>query len=368
MKDRLASLDAMRGADMFGIMGMSGGSGLVVALLLAFGMQDTSGAVQFFKHVSWEGLAIHDTIFPTFLFLAGVSWPFSYAAQLAKGRSMVQIVLRNLKRAAILFFFGLVVNRFFKLDFAHLRIPGVLQFIGLSWFFATMVYMFVKNKWARVAIAVALLVGYWAILAFNVAPDAPVGKGAFSYEGNICGYFDRSFLKGHIIGICDPEGFISLLSGTVTALLGVFAGEIVRSDRFSKGRRALIVAGMAAGLLMVGLAWQPWCPCIKKLWTPVFALFAGAYSAGVFSLFYWLCDVKEWRKWSFVFRVVGMNSITIYMAQMIIPFNSIDSFFLGGLAGMMPGAWGTVLLRAGYVVVCWLFLYFLYRKNVFLRV
>ena len=104
------------------------------------------------------------------------------------------------------------------------------------------------------------------------------------------------------------------------------------------------------------------------LWSSSFVLVVGAYSLGMLALFYYIIDVRGWQKWTLFFRVIGLNSITIYMAQRIISFSSINRFFLGGLAGLVPEAWGTLILSIGYVAICWLFLYFLYRKNIFLKI
>ena len=88
----------------------------------------------------------------------------------------------------------------------------------------------------------------------------------------------------------------------------------------------------------------------------------------MFALFYYIIDVRKWQKWTLFFRVIGLNSITIYMAQRIVSFSGINKFFFGGLADILPAVWGDLLLRFGYVAVCWLFLYFLYKKQTFLKI
>ena len=363
-KERLISLDTFRGADMIFIMG---GATLIERFLNWIGMKGCWLATQM-HHVEWEGLAQHDTIFPTFLFIAGISWPFSYASQVAKGSSTTRIVMRIFKRGFLLFLLGLVYNGLLKFDFAHLRIPGVLQFIGLSWMFSALFYVFIKKVGGRIAIAAALLVGYWALLAFNVAPDAPAGKGPFSFEGNIANWLDRTFLAGHIyLRKGDPESLVSVLSGTCTAMFGVFAGEIVRSA-WTEKRKVLTLLGFALGLLALGFAAQPWCPCIKKLWSPTFALFAGAYSCFFFMAFYAICDVWKFRRWTYFFRVIGMNAITIYLAQKIIDFHWINKYLFSGCASLLPKPAGLVLTGATYILICWCFLWFLDRKNVHLKV
>ena len=124
----------------------------------------------------------------------------------------------------------------------------------------------------------------------------------------------------------------------------------------------------AAVMLVIGLVWSRWFPLNKKLWTSSFVLVVGAYSLALFALFYWIIDVKGWRKWILPFTVIGMNSITIFMAPRIINFKFATDFFLEGLCGIMPQAWGNLVWRIGYLALVWLFLYFLYKKKFFLKV
>ena len=159
-KERLMSLDALRGFDMFFI---TGGAGIIAGLCAAFGWGDGWLARQM-HHVPWAGLAHHDTIFPLFLFLAGVSWPFSYAAQVARGRTAWQIHRKVIVRMAVLFLFGLFCGHLlaFKPTF---RIPSVLGQIGLSWGFAAILFMHVKRPLVRGLVIAAILAGYWVLLA-----------------------------------------------------------------------------------------------------------------------------------------------------------------------------------------------------------
>ena len=349
---RLASLDALRGFDMLFIMGLTP---LVVSLCCLFPGGEDSWLAGTMSHVEWHGLSHHDTIFPLFLFIAGISFPFSYAKQVASGVPLRRIYLKIFKRAAVLVFLGVVYNGFFNLDFTHLRIASVLGRIGLAWMFAALLFINFKTK-ARALTAVAILVGYWLLLWLCPAPDAPAGSGPFSFEGNLAGYVDRLFLPGVILsGTFDPEGILSTLPAVVTAMLGMFTGEFVRipEEKIPGGRKSLYMLLAAAALLAAGLLWSTVFPVNKKLWTSSFVCVVGAYSLGLFSLFYYLTDVRGFRKWTLFFRVVGLNSITIYLAQRIISFDGIQKFFLGGLEGICP---------------CWLFLYFLYRHKVFLKV
>jgi predicted acyltransferase len=264
-----------------------------------------------------------------------------------------------------------VYNGFFKFDFENLRIASVLGRIGLAWAVAAILFINFKPM-TRAIIAAVTLIAYWLLICHVPAPDVP-GADPLSMEGNLIGYIDRLLMPGTLIydnGRFDPEGLLSTVPAVVTAMLGMFTGEFVKvpEEKISGKRKSLYMAGAAAALLAIGLLWSLDFPINKKLWTSSFTLVVGAYSLGMFALFYYIIDVKGWQKWTLFFRVIGLNSITIYMAQRIISFSSINRFFLGGLAGLVPEAWGTFILSAGYVAICWLFLYFLYRKNIFLKI
>lgn len=362
--ERLMSLDALRGFDMLFIMGFAS---LVVAVCGLWPSAAADAVAASMSHVAWDGFAHHDTIFPLFLFIAGVSFPYSVAKQRAGGMSEGRIYAKIVRRGLTLVVLGVVYNGLFKLDFENLRIASVLGRIGLAWSIAAVLYLNFGVK-TRAAIAVAVLVGYGALSALVAAPDA-AGAGALTFEGNLAGYIDRQLLPGKLIyGTFDPEGLLSTVPAVVTAMLGMFTGEFVKRGGMPGGRKALWMAAAAAILLAAGLAFSGVLPVNKKLWSSTFVCVVGAYSLGMFALFYYLIDVRGWRRWTLFFRVVGLNSITIYLAQRIVGFGRISDFFLGGIASKCPEAVAAVISSAGYVAVCWLFLYFLYRKNVFLKV
>jgi len=364
---RLESLDALRGFDMLFIMGFSA---LVAAVCSLFPNGEECWLATQMDHVAWDGIRHHDTIFPLFLFIAGISFPFSWAKQrsngLGKGRSYAKIF----RRAAILVVLGLVYNGFFKMELSTLRFPSVLARIGLAWMFAAILFINFKPGTMAV-IAAVILVGY-SFLCMIPAPDAPAGADSLSRDGCLVGYIDRCIIPNHMYkndgGGFDPEGILSLLPAIVNAMLGMFTGEFVRKENISGNRKTVLMFAAAAVLLVSGLLWNLWTPINKKLWSASFVLVVGAYSLAMFALFFWIIDVKGYRKWAFPFKVIGLNSITIYMAQKIINFKFTSDFFLKGFASLCPEGWASVILLAGYVLVSWLFLYFLYKKNIFLKV
>jgi len=360
--ERLWSLDALRGADMMFIMGLSG---LITAICKWAGAPDCA-LVQQMKHVEWVGLAHHDTIFPLFLFIAGVAWPFSLASQREKGRSTGRIVGKILCRALLLVLIGLIYNGCLG-NFNAIRVPSVLARIGLGWAGAALVFLFVRRNWARLLIAVSLLVGYWAILYFVRAPGVSPEAWPFAPETNIAGWIDRQLLPGLAMTPTDPEGILSTMAGVVTAMLGAFSGEIVRSS-LSGGRKTVRLLLFAVVLAGAGWAALPWCPCIKKLWSPTFALFVGAYSAAVFALFYWVIDVLGFRRWTLFFRVIGMNAIAIYLFQRLFDVNRAANLLVGGTVKWLGAPIGPVVSYAAYIAVCWTVLYLMYRKKMFFKV
>lgn len=362
---RLLSLDALRGFDMLFIMGFSG---LIKAVCALFPGGADCYLAQTMNHAKWDGLYHHDTIFPLFLFIAGISFPFSYAKHTAGGLSQGKMYVKVVKRMLALIALGVVYNGFFKMDFESLRICSVLGRIGLAWGIAALLYMNFKTK-ARAYISAVILIGYWLIVCYVPAPDAD-GAAALSREGNIVGYIDRLITPGRLLnkGVFDPEGLLSTLPAVVTAMLGMFTGEFIRKEGIDGTKKSGYMGLASLAMLAVGLLWSLEFPINKALWSSSFVLVVGSYSLAMFALFYYIIDVKGWKKWTLPFTVIGLNSITIYMAQRIIPFRQISGFFLDGIASKMPEPWSKVLLYAGFILVSWLFLYFLYRKKTFLKV
>ena len=370
---RLMSIDAFRGFDMMMIMGFN-------AMMIALGKWmyggDGGWLANQFRHPEWFGLSFYDTIFPTFLFIAGLSFPFSHAKDVARGATSLQMHGKIFRRAALLVMLGWVVNGVFKVGFAELRYGSVLAKIGLGWMFAALAYIHF-GRMARIALCAALIIGYAVLPGTVVAPDYP-NASSLSIEGNFIGWLDRMTMPGtlwqgtvingqQVKNLCEPSGLYANFFASATAMLGCFAGEIVRSAR-SGARKTVHLLMLAAGLLLAGAVMTVWMPISKKLWSPSFILCVGAYSTALFALFYWLVDVLKWRWWTPFFTVIGMNAITIYLLQRIVDYKKISHFFLGGVAAHLPPAAGELLLATGYFAACWLTLYFLYRKRTFLKV
>lgn len=362
-RERILSLDILRGFDMFFIMG---GDALMAALAAALGYADSVFARQF-GHVAWAGLAFEDTIFPLFLFIAGATFPLSLAKQRANGASRSAIARRILRRGLTLVLLGLIYNGLLTFDFAHLRYYGVLQLIGIAWTAAALLRLFTGGR-TRVLVAATLLIGTPLLFFFVGAGDFP-NAAPFTAEGNLGCWIDRTLVGvAHLHRpLYDPEGAASILSSVVTAILGTFAGDLLESPRPAT-RKAAMLGGAATLLLATGLILSPVVPLVKNIWTSSFVLVTGGYSAAMLALFYDIFDVRKIRLGATFFRVIGLNAITIYLAQEIVGFQHMTAFLFGGLAALLPDAWGRVAFYLGYVAVCWLFLAVLYRKNIFLKV
>ncbi len=361
---RLLSLDVLRGFDMSFIMG-----GEVVLICLASLFPNLKFIAEQMGHSQWDGFTFYDLIFPLFLFLAGISFPFSMAKQLSIGKSRSAISLKVLKRGMMLVLLGVVYNGLLQFDFETLRYASVLGRIGLAWMFASLLYIWLRRKWLVLFSAVVLL-GYWALLTLVAAPDAPEGASSLSVDGCIVGYVDRCLLPGTLHNVIhDPEGLLSTLPAVVTALLGIFTGEFVRSRRVtSEYRKVAAMLGAAIVLLVVGYVWNLVFPINKNLWSCSFVCCAGGWSLLLFALFYLVVDVIGWRKWAFPLRVIGMNSITIYLAQQFVDFSKPVKALFGGVLELLPREYHALGWWCCYMLVCWCLLYFLYRKKVFLKV
>lgn len=364
---RLRSLDALRGFDMFWI---AGGGSLFVALANLTGWPALVWWKTQLTHVEWHGFRFEDMIFPLFLFIAGISFPFSLAKRSADPKGRRALCRHIVQRGLVLVLLGIIyVNSGIKFNFSELRYGSVLGHIGLAWMFAALIFMNCRARTCLLWLG-GILVGYWLLLRFTLAPDLGATD-PYSMEGCIVGYVDRMLLPGRLYKkIHDPEGILSTVPAVATALLGMLTGHFVlRQPADAKPERMVLKMALAAvGLLAAGWLWNFVFPINKNLWTSSFVCFVGGLSLLLFSLFYMVIDVWKVEKWSRFFVVIGMNSITVYLAPKIIDFNKAAQFFFGGAIGLLPKEWSGVFNAAAYLAVVWGFLYVLYRKKIFLKV
>ncbi len=299
-KGRLASLDAFRG--------------LTIALMILVNSPGDPGSVYSpLSHVVWNGWTFADTVFPSFLFIVGVSLVFSIAKQAEKGMSNSAFILRLLRRTIILFALGLFINIFPTFYLSEIRIPGVLQRIAVCYFLASLIVLKAGLR-GRILWLVGLLASYWLMMRFIPVPG--VGAGVLEPGKNFAAWVDSLFLSGHMWsyydGEWDPEGIVSTIPALATTLFGVLTGQWLRS--YSPERRK--VAGMACAglvLLIAGYMLDRWLPINKSIWTSTFSIFMAGVALVCLAFFYWLIDIADFSRWAKPLIILGLNPIAVYV-------------------------------------------------------
>ena len=359
---RIQSIDVLRGWNMWWLIG---GANVVRALAVALPCGFTA-ALAAQTHHAGIGFNHHDIIFPLFLFLAGASWPFSRAGQVRRGKGKGAITWAIFRRFAWLAFLGAVLFGLLSLDFAHVRFNSILGRIGFGWMFAALGSLWLSRKGFR-WYAAAFFFGYWAACLF--LPHVFGGDQAAAWHGQTFQSIVDGWLGGRRPDKWGPEGFFQAFGCVSSACLGVFAGEIIADATLAGGRKAVrLLLWAAACGLGACVTFATGCPCIKGLWTPTYLLIAGACSFAELAVLYWIIDVKGCSRWAFFFKVIGMNAFTIYVLQWAWSFPAFGHKVFGGVAKLMPEAFGLLFLEASFVLLRWLVLLFLYRRKIFLRV
>ncbi len=361
--ERLMCLDTLRGFDMFWIIG---GDAFFQALAAITGWGWARQWALQLDHVPWAGFHFYDLIFPLFMFISGVAIPYSLLAKAGSGAPRAGIYGRLVRRALVLVALGFIYNGLLKLDFANQRYPSVLGQIGLAYLFAALIMLSIRSLKGRLIALAVLLLGIAGLQLLVPVPG--VGAGVLTPAGTINGWLDRLLLPGKLYdGIFDPEGILCVISATSVTLMGGLAGMVLRNATLKNLRKALILSACGAGLIAAGFLLKGVYPIIKKAWTATFDIYAAGWSFLLLAVFYLVVDVARLRGWTFFFRVIGLNSITIYLGVRLIDFKHTSEFLFGGL-GRLCGAYGELVLVAGAIGIEWLALYFLYKKKVFLRV
>lgn len=365
ISQRLYSLDALRGFDMFWIMGAEE---IFHALSKATGSPFWGVISTQFDHPEWNGFHFYDLIFPLFLFIAGVATPYSVGRELEKGTNKPLLVWRVVKRAAILVLLGLVVNNGLNIKpIAEIRFGSVLGRIGLAYMFANIIYIYTKKQSTQIIWFCGFLIGYWLLLRLTSAPGFPAGD--LSQPGNFASFIDRTIMPGKLYrGNHDPEGLASTIPAISTGLLGVLTGNFLKHSTLTGTQKSLRLAVAGIVSLIIAQIWNLDFPINKNLWSSSFVMHVGGLSLLLLSVFYYIIDVKGHQKWAFFFKVIGMNSILIYMSGHFIDWEYTTKETFGWLAQLIGDPYKQVGLVVCYVGIKWAFLYFMYRKKVFLRV
>jgi len=419
------SLDALRGFDMFWIIGAD-------SLVYALNRMSQSGPTKFLagqlEHAEWQGFRFYDLIFPLFVFMVGASIVFSLSKIIAES-GRVGAIGRVLRRGILLFAIGIFYSGGFTNPWPDMRLMGVLNRIALAYTFAGLLFCCFKPR-TLMAICGGLLVGYWAMMTFipirdiqlektNLATlaqqagnmtlatqfheadhassdnpscikDSPVWaatermyaattnrvRGKFDMGYNLANHFDFEHLPGKKWDLFwDPEGLLSTIPAVATCLLGVFAGLLLRSTEKSNDRKLLFLIGGGIACVALGWLWGLQFPVIKKIWTSSYVLVAGGYSAILLGVFYLIVDVWKCQWWCRPFVWMGMNSITIYLTKNFLggSFSKLSARLVGGdikvwLDAHVAKGFGDMMISiVGLLMAFWL-VRFLYKRKIFLRI
>lgn len=374
---RLVSLDALRGFVMFWIMS---GEHIIHALAKAAPIPVFIWMSSQLHHTDWNGITFYDMIFPIFLFVAGVSMPYSFEKKMsiAGVRTPMELPAKEkqkiygsmLKRTCILLLLGFVVNGLLRFDgYEQTRFASVLGRIGLAWFFAGIIYLNFDLK-KQVFWFVGILVGYYLVLKLIPVPN--FGAGILTPEGSFSSYIDQQFLPGRLHSkVYDPEGLFSTIPAVATALLGMFLGTFLKNTAkdFSTNKKLLIMVSSAIILIGIGILWNYDFPVNKRLWSSSFVCYVGGFSILLFTFFYLVIDVMGFHKWAFPLILIGSNSILIYMAsEGLINFRHTAEFVFGGVIKFSPLIWQPVFTTLSVTFVQLVLLYFLYKRKLFLKI
>jgi len=365
-RKRLLSLDALRGFDMFWI---TGGDEFIHMAAKIFGWGWLVALSGQFDHPDWNGFTAYDCIFPLFIFMAGVSVPFSLGSRLEKGVPKSALVRKAIQRGLILVLLGIIYNNgILTTPFDEMRYASVLGRIGLAGMFAQLLYLYNPSALRLLIQGSVLLLLYWAFLSWVPVPGCPVGT--MTIECNPASYVDRLILPGKLYReIHDPEGLVSTIPAIMTGLLGILAGMHIRGHAGQSGeKKTQYLALYGAIALTLGIIWSFFWPLNKNLWTGSFVLVVGGISFFLLALFYWIIDVKRFQRWTLFFVVIGMNSIVIYLLSSFVDIGYTADALFGGLLAMFGPAAAELGKIVMYIAVQWCFMYVLYKNKWFLKV
>lgn len=339
-----------------------------------------------FEHSAWNGWTPTDLVFPTFLFVVGVTTVLSLESRISRGATPGSQMPHIVRRFILLFLFGLFVNGFPTFHWASLRIYGVLQRIAICYLLASLLWLAIRRSARRVAILGAILavclIGYYILMRFVPVPgygvpgrDIPL----LDKNLNLVAWLDRHIFPARRLyeHVRDPEGLLSDIPSLGTTLLGMLTAVWLRTERTIRQKCSGILASGVVCIIL-GELWNPSFPINKKLWTSSYVLFAGGCSLLIWALCIWLIDIKGWKKgWTGFWLVFGTNAIFAYVLSEAL--GSLTWYFR--VDGLTVTAWcyehihtvvssaggASLIYSIGFVLVCWLLTLPLYRNKIFLK-
>ena len=377
---RLVSIDVLRG--------------ITIAFMIMVNNNGGSGSWGFMNHAAWNGLTPTDLVFPTFVFVVGASIVLAFEKRLARGVPRIDLAWHTLRRAGVLFLLGIVVNGFPFFELAHLRIYGVLQRIAVCYLVVGLFYLWDQRVWTKVAALVAALVGYNILLCCVPVPGAGMPGRDFPFMDqnlNIVSWVDRHLFPGHLYlpwnppthDVRDPEGLLSDIPAIGTALLGLLTGLWLRSRQAVSAAKTRGLAMATAACLILGYLWSLWFPLNKNLWTSSYVLVAAGWSLALLTAIYWVMEKRGWgSQWTWPWLVFGSNAIVAYMFSELLPgvlgniefkdggrrTNVLAWVFNHVFAHIPNPGWAAFAYSVSFTAVCFLPVWYLYHKRIFVKV
>lgn len=382
MNKRLESLDILRGLDLFLLTCL----GPIIYTFLKTGDYSFYEPVhRQISHVAWQGYVLWDQIMPLFMFMSGVTIPFSmrkYRDQFLAGDTKAgsKVYWRIVRRVASLWILGMIVQgQLLDLNPQVIRFfSNTLQAIAVGYLFTALAFLHTRPR-TQYIIAAGLLLLYWALMMFVRVGE--YGGGDFTRDYNLCEYVDRvvlgRFRDAASIGddgsVVFSERYrytwiLSSLNFVVTVMTGMFAGRYLRDGKDGGDRKALVLLGSGAAMVALGWLWNLQMPVIKTIWTSSMVLVSSGYSFILLAIVYWIVDVKQkggWLKW---LKIYGMNSILAYMLYEVISWKSVAKSIFHGLEQYMSAPWYAFVLGVVGLAINAAILYYFYKKKIYLRV
>lgn len=370
---RLESLDALRGFDLFFLVALGP---LMHSLARTVNVEWLNESMWVFSHVSWEGFSPWDLIMPLFLFMSGISMPFSLSRY--KSISDKRPLLRRLaKRILLLWIFGMMCQgNLLALDPNTIYLySNTLQAIATGYLITALLFLFTSRR-TQIITAVVLLLVYWTAMQF-ITVDG-YGGGNYTPQGNLAEWIDNTVLgrfrdtaqviDGKVV-VADWYHYTWILSSLnfgVTVLTGLFAGYIAK-DKIEEKKKLKLYFGTGITMVIAGWLWNFQMPVIKTIWTSSMVLVSSGYCFLLMGLFYYWIDYKGHRSGITWLKVYGMNSIVAYMLANVVNFRCIGESLFYGLEQYM-GSYYSFLMTLWNIGAVYVIIWFMYKRGIFLKV
>ena len=377
--ERLLSLDFFRG--------------LTVATMILVNNPGSWGHIYTpLEHAEWNGCTPTDLVFPFFLFIVGVSIAYAMGSKKADPRTHNQTILKALKRGAILFGLGLFLSLFprsfndfnFIESIKQVRIPGVLQRIGVVFFISSVIFLKFSNK-NIFSIIIVILFAYWALMMFMPVPN--IGYANLEKETNLGAWLDRTILtEAHLwksAKTWDPEGILSTLPAIATGLFGVLVGVYLKRKDIEPATKIAWLFSVGCFATLAGLLWDLEFPINKALWTSSYVLYTGGLGTIFLALSYWIIDVNNYNRFTKPFVIYGVNAITVFFVSGLMPrllnmikvklpngneTGALSWFYQTFFVPYFSPINASLIYAIVFILFFFIILWFMYKKNIIIKV